>query len=218
MKSLIITIEGMEQSEAAANSCIKRAKQFDVNVEIQKAVTPEDNPGQLFGDLGIRSNHFYTDEVYSRRENAMAAFLSHRSCWEVAANSGKSVLVLEHDAYFLGPIPSEVEHIDAVVNLGKPSYGKYIRPISLGIGPLTSKRYFPGAHAYAIGPGAAKKALEMSIDHAAPTDLFFHVDLFGDLLKEYYPWPIEARDSFTTIQKDMGCYAKHRYNEGYEIL
>ena len=37
-------------------------------------------------------------------------------------------------------------------------------------------------------------------------------------LGEYYPWPVEARDSFTTIQKKEGCYAKHNYGETYDII
>jgi hypothetical protein len=37
-------------------------------------------------------------------------------------------------------------------------------------------------------------------------------------LEEYYPWPVEVKDSFTTIQKTEGCLAKHGYNETYEII
>ena len=37
-------------------------------------------------------------------------------------------------------------------------------------------------------------------------------------LEEYYPWPVEARDSFSTIQKKEGCLAKHGYNDSYELI
>ena len=37
-------------------------------------------------------------------------------------------------------------------------------------------------------------------------------------LQECYPWPVEADDSFTTIQKTEGCLAKHNYGESYEII
>ena len=37
-------------------------------------------------------------------------------------------------------------------------------------------------------------------------------------LEEFYPWPVESKDSFTTIQKTEGCLAKHGYGEAYEII
>jgi len=36
-------------------------------------------------------------------------------------------------------------------------------------------------------------------------------------LQEYWPWPVEAHDSFTTIQNENGCLAKHNYGETYGI-
>jgi hypothetical protein len=36
-------------------------------------------------------------------------------------------------------------------------------------------------------------------------------------LEEYYPWPVEVRESFSTIQKTQGCLAKHMYNKDYVI-
>ena len=52
---------------------------------------------------------------------------------------------------------------------------------------------------------------------ARPTDVYLNIDTFP-FLQEYYPWPVEARDSFTTIQSEMGCKAKHNFNEKYEIV
>ena len=52
---------------------------------------------------------------------------------------------------------------------------------------------------------------------ARPTDVFLNINTFP-FLEERYPWPVEAHDSFTTIQSEMGCRAKHNYNEKYEIV
>jgi hypothetical protein len=41
-----------------------------------------------------------------------------------------------------------------------------------------------------------------------PTDVFLNLNSFA-FLQEFYPWPVEARDSFTTIQSEIGCRAKH---------
>ena len=83
--------------------------------------------------------------------------------------------------------------------------------------PLTSKRYFPGAHAYRLRPTGAEKLIAQAKIYAQPTDIYLNVDTFP-LLQEYYPWPVEARDTFTTIQKTKGCLAKHNYNETYKII
>ena len=52
---------------------------------------------------------------------------------------------------------------------------------------------------------------------AIPTDVYLNLDLFP-FLEEYYPWPVEAQDSFSTIQNTNGCLAKHNYGEGYQLL
>lgn len=53
--------------------------------------------------------------------------------------------------------------------------------------------------------------------HAASTDVFLSINNFPTL-QEYYPWPVEAKDSFTTIQRQAGCLAKHSYGETYDII
>ena len=50
----------------------------------------------------------------------------------------------------------------------------------------------------------------------APTDVFLNIETFP-FLEEYYPWPVEVRETFTTIQRKEGCLAKHMYNENYII-
>ena len=84
-------------------------------------------------------------------------------------------------------------------------------------GPLIHKRYFGGAHAYMVAPEGAKLLIEKAKTDAGPTDVFLNIHNFP-WLQEYYPWIAEAKDSFTTIQKEKGCLAKHNYNENYEIL
>jgi GR25 family glycosyltransferase involved in LPS biosynthesis len=115
----------------------------------------------------------------------------------------------------VSPLPN-VFHGD-IVNLGKPSYGKWNTPTFLGEGPLTSKAYFPGAHAYYITPKGAQQLIDQAYIDAGPTDIFINKSHFNDL-KECYPWPAEAKDSFTTIQNEIGCQAKHNYGEAYEII
>ena len=154
------------------------------------------------------------EEKHSRFTNCLAAFLSHYWLWKTTAAGTHPHIIFEHDAVVVNTIPNHIE--GDIVNLGKPSYGKFKTPSFLGTGPLTSKRYFPGAHAYRLTPKGAQQLIDECTFTAGPTDIYIHSSKFT--LGEYYPWPVEARDSFTTIQQKAGCYAKHNYGESYEII
>ena len=213
MQAYVITIMNNEKSVQAANRCIKSAKMYDIEVEKHQAMTPGDKPAEFLASRGIDSSHF--EEVYSRHENCMAAFSSHFSLWEKCAVSNEPFLILEHDAYFVGEVPP-VDFMH-VMTVGKPSYGKFNTPESIGVNPLTHKRYFGGAHAYMVKPSGAWLLIESAQrGYAKPTDVFLNTDTFP-WLQEYYPWPVEARDNFSTIQNDRGCLAKHSYNETYRL-
>ena len=50
--------------------------------------------------------------------------------------------------------------------------------------------------------------VEKAATEAEPTDVYLNLDRFP-FITEFYPWPIECRDSFSTIQRELGCRAKH---------
>ncbi len=213
MKMFVITIEDHELSNKYAERCIESAKKFGHTVEKWKAVTPKHEPFSLLKQEGISPLGF--EEEYSRLENCISAFLSHYSLWKKCIELNENILVLEHDAYFNDAVP-DVPFQD-ICNFGQPSYGKFITPPNLGLNPLTSKRYLPGAHAYGVTPNGSNLLVQQSKLHARPTDLFIRLETFTRI-QEYYPWPVEARDAFSTIQNERGCLAKHRYNEDYKLL
>jgi GR25 family glycosyltransferase involved in LPS biosynthesis len=214
MKNFVITIMDNPQSVQVADRCIRTAANHGIEVEKFKAITPKDNLEQILKEEGINPMDFV--EKYSRTSNAIAAFLSHYSLWKMCATSGEEFTIFEHDAVVVSPIPEFIPY-HSVISLGKPSYGKFNTPPLLGVNQLTSKPYFPGAHAYRLKPNGAKALIAVAQVRAAPTDVFLRLDTFA-FLEEYYPWPVEANDSFTTIQKPEGCFAKHNYGETYEII
>jgi GR25 family glycosyltransferase involved in LPS biosynthesis len=201
-------------SVKAADRCIKSAAKYGVQVEKFSAITPKDNPLELAEKKNIPVKGF--EEKYSRFENCISAFLSHFYLWEKCLKSNTQQMILEHDAYFVDSV-NMFMNFDKAINIGKPSYGKAQTPMKLGVNPLTSKQYFPGAHAYIIKPAGASAFIQRAFIDAGPTDIFIHKGRFP-WLEEYYPWPVEARDTFTTIQKTEGCLAKHNYNDKYKIL
>jgi glycosyl transferase family 25 len=213
MKNFVITIQDNERSVKAAKSCIRSAAYYGLQVEMFDAITPKDNLEELLRKADILPIRF--EEKYSRTPNAIAAFLSHYSLWKKCVEDDEEYTIFEHDAIVVDNIPENLYYY-SVINLGKPSYGKWNQP-SLGVGMLTSKEYFPGAHAYRLKPEGAQALINVAPYEACPTDLYLHHDRFP-FLEEYYPWPVEAKDTFTTIQKVEGCKAKHNYNERYEII
>lgn len=213
MKARVITILEEPRSVEAAERCIKSGQSYGLDITMFKAITPKDNPTQIAEDLGINTSKF--NNQYSKFESCLAAFLSHRAIWQEIYDSRTPSLIFEHDAVMTDFLPQIIKGL--VVNFGKPSYGSWITPSFLGEGQLTTKRYFPGAHAYYVSPAGAFSLLEKSTEEAEPTDVYMNLDRFS-FLSEIHPFKAEAKDSFTTIQVERGCIAKHRYDEDYDIL
>lgn len=216
MKSFVITIMDMKKSVESAKKCIaSMPPEFDV--QMHPAITPKDDPEQIAENLGISLRFFRHDgELYSRRLNCIAAFLSHYSLWKKCAEENEEYQIFEHDAICVNNIPIKLTY-RGCVSLGAPSYGSFQTPKMFGVQPLNSKQYFPGAHAYRLKPHAAQVMLSYAENMAGPTDVFL-ANAHFQFLEEFYPWPVIARDTFTTIQNVGGCGAKHNFSKDYEIL
>ncbi len=204
MIAKVITLMNMPESVKIAKRCIQSGAAYGVRIEHFNAVTPK-TVDQFLDDEQIDFRFF--KEKWSRYKNALSAFSSHYSLWLESFRSQQDYLILEHDAVIVNDIPSFLR--GDIVNLGQPSYGEFTTPNKLGEGPLVSKPFFPGAHGYYITPVGAKQLLLRAKRLAKPTDIFLHRDTFE--LTEYYPWPVQARDTFTTIQREDGIQAKHSY-------
>ena len=216
MKNYVITIRSNAMSVGAAGRCINSGRMNNLKIEMFDAVTPNDDPVEMAESLGLNIDGFHDDQFYSRYENCVAAFMSHFSLWSMCYEQQEEFTIFEHDAILVNHIPRHIPYKE-IISIGKPSYGRHINLKSFGVNPLTSKRYFPGAHAYRLRPTGAKKLIDQAKVAALPTDVYLDLDTFPNL-QEYYPWPVEAKDTFTTIQKRQGCLAKHNYDETYKII
>lgn len=215
MRSYVITIIDNVDSCSAADRCIESGKRFGVHIDRIAAYVPADNPSLLMKHNGINDTQF--DEVYSDTNKCKAAFMSHYACWKLSVSQEENILILEHDAIFVNNLPKGLDTYNGLCSFGKPSYGRFNIPQKLGYNKLVSKQYLPGAHAYLISPAAAKEVIKTTILSAEPTDVFLNNVNFP-FIQEYYPYPIEAHDTFTTIQNKHGCQAKHNFNKEYKIL
>ena len=217
MKSYVITIMDMPESVKAAQRCIDSMPEF--NIEMYPAITPKDNPEQMLKDKGMQSDWFLGIDQgkFSKMQRCMAAFLSHHRLWEKCRDTKEEIQIFEHDAVRVGNLPMHITY-QGLISLGAPSYGTFETPRQIGVIPLTSKRYLPGAHAYRINPEAAITIIEIAKEYAAATDVFLTKNWFP-WIEEFYPWPVIAKDNFSTIQNEGGCIAKHGYNkETYKLL
>lgn len=215
MKAFVITIFENEKSQKAADRCISSAKKFDIAVEKHQAMTPQRGAVSTAHKKEIPLNGF--KEKYSRFENCLAAFLSHLSLWEKCLELNEPIIIFEHDAVIVNDIPVNVM-FNNLMSLGEPSYGHYHTGTTIGVNQLFSKSYLPGAHAYMLKPAGARELIRVSkTGRARPTDVFINTSYFP-WIQEYYPWPVVAKDTFTTIQNEEGCIAKHNYNSIYEIV
>jgi len=214
MKAFVITIMKNERSVKSAERCISSAAKHGLVVEKYKAFVPADKPWEILHKKGI-SPHGFVGR-FSRLENCMSCFISHYSLWNMAIENNESIVIFEHDAIVTGKVPVDVS-FDRCMTFSKPSYGKYNTPMKIGVDGLVQKQYFGGAHGYIINPKGAEAFIKKAKIDAAPADVFINLNNFP-WLQEYYPWVCMAADSFTTIQKEDGCIAKHNYKDGYEII
>lgn len=218
IKARVITIYCNEQSEDAADRAVKSAKGIGGIDDAEKVYgyTPADHPLEIARNLGIDVNKFR--EKYSDWQACVAAFLSHRKVWQQCARDDCLYVVLEHDAVFVSAL-NLGDFKSGCMNIAKPSYGTFETPQRIGLNIFQSKKggYFGGAHGYVIDPYTAQHLIDMAPQYGKPTDLYLNRFDFP-FITEYYPWCVEARDSFTTIQKKTGCIAKHNWGDDYEIL
>lgn len=214
MKAYVITITDFEPSVSSANKCVSSAKKHGLDVEIFDAITPKKNPLELLKEYEINIEDF--NEVYSRKINGICCFLSHYSLWKKSLEYNENVLILEHDAVMVDDFDINI-NFNMLLSLGKPSYGKYNTPQKRGVNKLTSKSYLPGAHSYIVKPNAAAELIKQSKIKANYADVFINLETFK-WIEEYYPWPFICDDSFTTVQAEKGCKAKHNYGNQFKIV
>jgi hypothetical protein len=89
MRAFVIYVP-IPESEQCATRCVTSASKFGMKVELFRGITPQDYPIQMAEELGVPLNKF--QEKYSRYENCVAAFLSHRRLWEFSVQNNEEVL------------------------------------------------------------------------------------------------------------------------------
>lgn len=216
MKGYVVTIMSLPDSVKVAERCIETGKQFNIDIEMVPAITKENSFDELKNE-GLKMAKY--DKSFSNVGAVMGNFVTQYRIWNMIIKSGEPGIVFEHDAVVVAAIP-DLESKGDIINLAKPSYGRFNTKNKPGVYPMFSKNggYIPGAHSYYVTPKGAAQLINVAKKKgASPCDIFLNRTNFPGIM-EVYPWPAEAHDSFSTIQNEKGCKAKHNYNKDYKLL
>ena len=178
-KAYIITMKGREISEELSADCVASCNKFSVQSEIfdaiqQDAVDITYNQLQLKPFPGLKS--------FRDTKGVRGCFCSHYLLWKKCADTNEALIVFEHDAVIIRPIPqSLMEQFEDILVLDahsrtaknyperiKEDHGLEIETKKSGIqNPVLSIKHYnnihiKGAHAYIIKPAGAKKLIEFT--------------------------------------------------------
>jgi GR25 family glycosyltransferase involved in LPS biosynthesis len=175
MKSFIITLKGNEISEKHSLECIKQAEQFGIQLEVFDAVN-----GFEWEKHATKHNLKPRYKFKKGRAGVYGCFLSHYYLWKECALENKPFLILEHDGYFIKPLPEKVldKFTDVLKLDGHDPYSKrYNKVIENESGsPVQIEKYYNsqakfleknqtgnymrGAYSYIIKPHAARRLVD----------------------------------------------------------
>jgi GR25 family glycosyltransferase involved in LPS biosynthesis len=174
MKYYIIRLKGNEISETHARDCIEQAKKFGIEVNYFDAINGLEYQRHL-DELKISPRYKFK----KGRPGVFGCFLSHFYLWQSCARKNVPFCILEHDGYFIKPLPqnildtfSEVLKLDNLDPFSK-SYNddilkeenlpievkKYHNPQAKFLEKNGTGNYMRGAYGYIIKPRAAAKML-----------------------------------------------------------
>ena len=180
-KAKIICLQDNAHSVQMAAECVAQANKFGIKVQQFNAVNGNDY-NIACAKYGITS----ISKVKKGRLGVLGCFLSHYGLWKECVESNTPYLILEHDGYFIRPLPEDIltkfKHV-CKLDQYDPYSGAYNNAVEqsmkedIVVGPYHNihakgKRtlkyvgnYFRGAWSYIIKPEAAQKLLDFVAEH-----------------------------------------------------
>ncbi len=180
MKTYIIQLKNNIISEKYANECILQAKKFNIDLQNFDAINGKEYQSHL---AKLKINPKY--KFKKKRVGVYGCFLSHYYLWLECVNSNEPHLILEHDGFFIKPLPEDIlDNFDDVLKLDsfdpysknynkeientiskKIEYVPYVNPTpktsidKTGNSKHGTGNYLKGAYGYIIKPHAAEKII-----------------------------------------------------------
>lgn len=176
MKAFVIRKPEDEFSENLADQCIKAAQQFDINpVKVNGIYNDHD---RLLAEKQIQP-YQKMKEFKKNSPGIKGCFLSHYLLWETCIALNEPIIIFEHDALMIRPLPTNVlDLFSHIMLLDHAAYFENYQEVidnncDLKIstfekleGKFTykdmNKSHFKGSHAHMIKPLGAKTLIESS--------------------------------------------------------
>ena len=227
MKAYVITLRNHAYSERKAAVCIESAAEHGLTVERWDAIGPDTAEDEMQA-CGLRwtwaEGNTRTvrcpqtglwQHPYGTLRQKIGCFLSHYTLWRWCSKVAEPILILEHDARFLRPLP-EIE-FNGICQINCPEgatphgakWANMMCQRGPGVWPKT--RILPdgwpdglaGNSAYLIKPWAAQDLIAAAHRYGIwPNDALMCVQLFP-YLQEVYPWvTLTEQEQSTTSVKE----------------
>lgn len=175
MKCFIIRLKGNEISEKHAAECIEQAKKFNLDVEYFDGI----NGNDYFQHLK-RLNIFPRYKFKKGKVGVYGCFLSHFYLWKMCSEGKEPFLILEHDGYFIRPLPDDIltkfqdvlkldnldpfsKRYNQIIDEEKDNavrIEKYFNHQTKFLEKNQTGNYMRGAYSYIIKPFAARKLVD----------------------------------------------------------
>jgi hypothetical protein len=221
VQAYVITLEGHAYSERKAAECVLSGQRYGVTVERFKAVPAADavrrmeNYGLVWSWAKGNTARAVCPRTglhqmpYGNLAAKIGCSLSHWLLWRRCVELAQPILILEHDAEFIGPVPD----LDVTCQINDPQgathkgqwWSAQIAKKGPGVHDKTRVMDDPqrpdglaGNSAYVIAPKDADKAVGLFYDLGIwPNDATLCIQLFPGL-KELYPFAVKTKQEQST--------------------
>lgn len=175
MRAFVIRKPNDDLSEKLANECIDSAKQFNVAVEKVDGVYSDHD--KILEEKNLK----FFEKLKEHRKNSngiKGCFLSHYLLWEKCIELDEPIIIFEHDALMIRPLPTNIldlftHHCILDYAVHYPNYEEIIandcdlkitkfpkiEDEKLGFKSI-NKTHVKGSHAHIVKPLGAKTLIE----------------------------------------------------------
>jgi GR25 family glycosyltransferase involved in LPS biosynthesis len=176
MKSFVMRRKGDELSERLADECIASGKKFGINIEKFDGIY--DNHDAILAQEGLFPNPGIVKKL---RNGYKGCFLSHYLVWKKAIEFNEPILVFEHDAIILRPLPENIlsmfdtllvmdrfsreENYEELLSTDFPLKVHKHKQLPEVTGKQINKTHIKGAHGVLIKPEGAKQMIDSLRKH-----------------------------------------------------
>jgi glycosyl transferase family 25 len=227
-KAYVITMKGRSFSEELSKDCIASGKKFNINIEKFDAVHLDD-VAPVYKKLNLRP--FPKLKKSRDTKGVRGCFCSHYLLWLKCIELNEPIMILEHDALFIRPIPkdivnkfSELCNLDAYSRTSKV-YEDHLKLFEnydvIAHQPKTQAHTFKsgfhyydkecikGLHAYIIKPQGAKSLIDFAKNKGVlPADVHVNVQSVALTKTKYSLCRINPKYWLDKSKKSMNSYTR----------